>query len=90
MQANDNEKAIVAPYIEDYSDRSFAVFGDTKPFKEELKSLGGRFNKNLKQEGVTMPGWIFPMKNRADVEMILERSSVISEGTDKKRKRDDV
>ena len=62
----------VAPYIADYTDRSFAMFGNTKPIKEELKSLGGRFNKNLKQNEVTKVGWIFPMKNKADVEIFLK------------------
>jgi hypothetical protein len=57
-----------AIYIVDYSDRSIAVFGDTKPIKEELKELGGRFNKFLKHYGETKAGWIFPLKSRADVE----------------------
>ena len=33
---------------EDYSEKSFAVYGETKKFKDILKNLGGRFNKNLK------------------------------------------
>jgi len=63
-------------YMVDYSDRSFAVFGDTKPIKEELKGLGGRFNKYLKHDGVTMVGWIFPLKARADVEELIGKASV--------------
>jgi hypothetical protein len=57
-------------YIVDYSSRSLAVFGDTKPIKEELMNLGGRFNKYLKHDGVTKAGWIFPLKARADVEKL--------------------
>lgn len=40
----------------DYSDKAFAVIGDTKPIKETLKSLGGRFNMHLSCGA----GWIFP------------------------------
>ena len=31
----------------EYSDKSIAVFGDTKEIKQKLKLLGGRYNKNL-------------------------------------------
>lgn len=41
--------------LKKYSEKSFAVYGDTKSCKEDLKRLGGKFNMNLK-EG---PGWIF-------------------------------
>lgn len=41
--------------IIDYSEKSFAVIGDTKPIKETLKQLGGCFNGRLTC-GV---GWIF-------------------------------
>jgi hypothetical protein len=41
--------------IIDYSDKSFALFGDTKKYKEQLKLLGGKFNSNLKGQS----GWIF-------------------------------
>lgn len=42
--------------IVDYSDRAFAVIGETKPVKDQLKALGGRFNMFLKCGA----GWIFP------------------------------
>ena len=42
--------------IIDYSDKAIAVIGDTKPIKEKLNDLGGRFNFRLK----CGPGWIFP------------------------------
>ena len=41
-----------------YSEKSFAVFGDTKAFKDTLKALNGRFNANLKGKA----GWIFGLK----------------------------
>jgi len=34
--------------IVDYSARSVALFGDMKPVKEKLKSMGGRYNGHLK------------------------------------------
>ena len=48
--------------IEDYSDKSFVVRGDTKPFKDSLKAFGGRYNGNLKGG----QGWIFS-KTKEDV-----------------------
>jgi hypothetical protein len=34
--------------IEEYSDKSFAVRGPTKPYKNILKNMGGRWNPNLR------------------------------------------
>ena len=50
-------KPICAQGIEiiDYSTKSFAVFGDTKPIKDILSDLGGSFNAHLKCGA----GWIF-------------------------------
>lgn len=47
-----------------YSEKCIALFGDTKPIKEELKALGGRFNNNLRPFGEEsrVPGWVFPKK----------------------------
>jgi hypothetical protein len=42
-----------------YSNNSIAVFGDSKPWKDNLKSFGGRWNQNLNGRA----GWIFP-RNR--------------------------
>lgn len=33
--------------IIDYSDKALAVIGDTRPVKDELRNLGGRFNSRL-------------------------------------------
>lgn len=47
-----------------YSEKCIALFGDTKPIKEELKALGGRYNANLHPFGEEsrVPGWVFPKK----------------------------
>lgn len=60
-------------YIHDYSERSFAVFGNTKPIKDRLKAIGGKFNPRLHPFGADndVPGWIFPLKARAAVERIV-------------------
>jgi len=44
-------------HIIQYSEKSIAVIGDTKPIKEKLKELGGSFNFRLSCGA----GWIFPM-----------------------------
>jgi len=51
----------------DYSEKAFAVVGDTKSIKDLLKSLGGRFNPRLSCGA----GWIFSKKKREEVETAL-------------------
>ena len=48
--------------IVDYSDKAFAVIGETKAVKAQLRALGGRFNMYLTC-GI---GWIFP-KTKLDL-----------------------
>ena len=57
--------------IIDYSDKSFALFGDTKKYKEQLKLLGGKFNSNLKGQA----GWIFSKIHKDKVINFLETLS---------------
>jgi hypothetical protein len=50
--------------VRDYSEKSFVVGGElTKKYKDILKSMGGKFNRNL--EGG--PGWIFSKKDQEKV-----------------------
>jgi hypothetical protein len=51
-----------------YSDKSFAVYGETKEYKEILKSFGGKWNSNLKDGA----GWIFPNSKRSPVDKWLK------------------
>lgn len=53
--------------IIDYSDKAIAVIGDTKPIKDELKSLGGRFNFRL----TCGAGWIFPKTKETELRNFL-------------------
>ena len=58
--------------IIDYSDKAFAVVGDTKSVKEELKKMGGRFNSKLS----CGCGWIFSNKVRQEVERFISSGEV--------------
>ncbi len=57
----------LALQIIDYSERSFAIVGDTKPIKEQLKELGGRFNGRL----TCGAGWVFPKTKLESVKSTL-------------------
>ena len=57
----------------DYSEKAIAVIGDTKPIKEGLKSLGGRFNFRLSCGA----GWIFPKSKREEVEKLIKEEYYI-------------
>lgn len=60
----------------DYSEKSFAIFGNTRPFKDTLRALGGRFNKYLNINDNKVPGWIFSKQNSEPVmEFILKANS---------------
>lgn len=53
--------------VENYSDKSFVVRGETKPHKDKLKELQGKWNSNLTGGG----GWIFSNKHREAVDKYL-------------------
>lgn len=53
--------------IVDYSEKSFAVIGDTKAIKDTLKELGGKFNFRLSCGA----GWIFSKTKLEDVKKVL-------------------
>ena len=61
VEENKNEGTIS---VESYNEKSFAVYGDTKRYKETLKAFGGKWNKNLKGR----KGWIFSNKKRKQVD----------------------
>jgi len=65
--------------IEDYSDKSFAIFGDLAPIEELLVSLKGTRNnrlKDLSDENKRREGFIFPKARRAEVERALKEGKV--------------
>ena len=50
-----------------YSEKAVAVIGDTKPIKEKLKQLGGRFNMFLSCGA----GWVFPKTKETAIKEAL-------------------
>lgn len=58
--------------IVDYSEKAVAVFGDTKAIKDELKSIGGKFNPRLNYNGEKRAGWVFPKSKRETLENVLK------------------
>ena len=59
--------------IVDYSDFSFAVYGETKKYYKDLLSLGGKFNNWLKRDGKPTPGVIFANWRKEMVQDYLQR-----------------
>lgn len=57
--------------IVDYSEKSFAVIGETKPIKDHLKELGGKFNFRLSCGA----GWIFPKTKLQEVTIFLTQKA---------------
>lgn len=55
--------------IIDYSEKSFAVVGNTKEIKDDLKRLGGRFNFRL----TCGAGWIFSKSKLEEVKQYLNK-----------------
>jgi len=56
--------------IVNYSERSIAITGEeTKLYKEDFKSMGGKYNANLS----CGPGWIFSIKASPQVQTFLDR-----------------
>lgn len=63
-------------YLEEYTDRSIVVRGETRQYKEDLKKLGGKYNSRLRGE----PGWIFPKSKQNDVvKFMKEGKRLVSE-----------
>jgi hypothetical protein len=58
-------KIYMEDYMKDGQVRSFLVKGDTVAFKEELKTLGGRWNR-------TLGGWTFPKSKEVEVAEFLK------------------
>jgi hypothetical protein len=65
--------------VVDYSDKSFVVCGElTRKYKDTLKTMGGRFNKNLTINGKSASGWVFGLKNK---EKVMNFVMSVNQGT---------
>lgn len=69
--------------IFNYSTKAIAVTGDTKPIKNLLKSMGGRFNPRLvhPKTGATFMGWIFSAHRLTELEAMLTGNRIKFERT---------
>ena len=66
--------------IQDYTDKSFVLFGDeTKKYKDYIKEMGGKWNANLK----IGPGWVFSNNQKDSVREWLK--STTNESTPNKK-----
>ena len=63
--------------MKEYSDKSLIIFGDTKPYKDLLKELKGRYNSNLRVDGEKVPGWIFSKKHKDQIEKLIQHVNSI-------------
>jgi hypothetical protein len=61
--------------LEPYTDVSFVLRGDTKPYKEDIKRLGGKWGPKLKDG----PAWLFP-KSKQDIVGKWLDTGIIDEG----------
>jgi hypothetical protein len=57
--------------IVSYSEKAIALFGDTKAIKDQLKSMGGKFNPRLTHNNEKRAGWIFATAKRTELETIV-------------------
>ena len=68
--------------IIDYSDKAFALVGETKTIKDGLKNLGGRFNGKLSCGA----GWVFPKAKLEAVQQFLNAGFFLEERAPKQEK----
>lgn len=52
--------------------KGLAVFGNTKPYKEEFKKLGGKFNPSLTFNNEKNAGWYFSKEVEEDLNGLVE------------------
>ena len=69
METNLNTQNI---QMKEYSDKSLIIYGDTKPYKDLLKELKGRYNSNLRVDGEKVSGWIFSKKHKEKLEKLIQ------------------
>lgn len=54
-------------YIEDYSEKSIVVRGETRKYSEQLKKFSGLFNSNLRGGA----GWIYSKNKREEIQAFI-------------------
>lgn len=73
--------------IQDYTDKSFVVRGDTTAYKDTLKDMGGKWNSRLtdKDTGDKFGAWLFWTEKRGDIEKWLKSGCSTNE-----KKQEDI
>lgn len=66
--------------IEDYSEKSFVVRGETREYKDALKNMGGKWNSRLtdKQTSDKFGAWLFWSDKRKEVEEWMKMGCPVS------------
>ena len=72
--------------VVDYSEKAIAIIGDTKPVKDILKSLGGKFNFRLS----CGPGWIFPKSKQEQIIEALKNEAASKKQQSKNEIRKEI
>ena len=72
--------------IIDYSEKAIAVIGETKPIKDKLKELGGKFNFRLSCGA----GWIFPKTKLQELEAFLSGGDQEPEATEEPEQEEET
>ncbi len=71
-EATETAEPVTGNYtIVEYSEKSVAIFGDTKAIKKQLAALGGRFNMYLALNGKKCAGWIFQKSKEDDLRRLV-------------------
>jgi hypothetical protein len=67
--------------IQEYSDKTFVVRGDTKPYKSSLKNLGGKWNSRLaeKDSEEKFGAWLFFNTKRDSVDEWFAKGCPVDE-----------
>lgn len=55
----------------DYSERAYALFGNTYDIRDKLKDIGATYNKWLKYGDTKKPGWILGKRKKEQLEEII-------------------
>jgi hypothetical protein len=61
-----------------YSEKSIAVLGDSRKYKEVIKAQGGVWNTRLTFKGRRVVGWIFPATWRGRLEAALREADLVA------------
>lgn len=67
--------------LQSYSEKSFVLKGNTRPQKEDIKKLGGKYNSKLTDHlnSTQFSGWIFPKSKEEIVSKWLKTGKLDEE-----------